>query len=323
MFELSGLRDVEEPGAFAHIAEAGCSPLVFFATGPDALSLRMLNNSLLSLKKINLAASAFVLADSADTCKKISARCWWSSRVVHRRPSSSLAVDRFWDWRFRLYAVKKEVLLQLLRHGCDRIIQSDTDTFWYADPFSVLDAIPAPIVFQQDRPIANAGLFYVRRHPLVYRLLEDIVWRVRLMQHAPDAVRFLVSWAKQPYYANSDDQTILHDVLLSLHTGRRVFLTTAKYEADNAHAGVRKNISWQTRPENALYRRLLQDLGAQRRHHKVTDRHFASIYGDVAIASPSIFAHSHHNGSVVHVAAHRGFQNKVQFFRARGMWLSQ
>ena len=58
--------------------------------------------------------------------------------------------------------------------------------------------------------------------------------RVQLFQHHPEVIPQMFPWARKPYYANSDDQTILNDCIISAVLRNRTFLgSTARFEAKN------------------------------------------------------------------------------------------
>ena len=40
--------------------------------------------------------------------------CFWTSRMLGVRPSDSISLRKFWDWRFRFYWAKKHYVAQLL-----------------------------------------------------------------------------------------------------------------------------------------------------------------------------------------------------------------
>ena len=117
-------------------------------------------------------------------------------------------------------------------------------TIWAFDPFPMLIAMAsdgASVIVQWDFPIANAGLMYATaRVPggagYGTALLEELAWRIKLFQRAPEAVGLVVAFAKPPYYANGDDQTLLNDCIVSFALRNRTFLgSTARFEARSKH----------------------------------------------------------------------------------------
>ena len=136
---------------------------IFLATGPDATSLAMAQNTVHMLARLGLQGHAMLLADSLETCERVGERilgadaCFWTSRMLVKRPSDSISLQKFWDWRFRFYWAKKHYVAELLRLGFS-VLQADTDTVWVHDPFPALHdivaATNASLVVQQDKPLA-------------------------------------------------------------------------------------------------------------------------------------------------------------------------
>ena len=80
----------------------------------------------------------------------------------------------------------------------------------------------------------------------------------------PEIVRF----AKPPYYANSDDQTLLNDAIVSAVTGNQTFAgSTARYEARNRYnpAGP----PWESVAEANEWKRLMSRLYKRQRWRTV------------------------------------------------------
>ena len=240
----SGHHDLEAPGALLAAAQLLANEhneLVFMVTGPDTNSVRVTNSSLVSLEGIGLRKHTLVIADSWETCGTLLAQpCFWTSRTLRTKPSSSLTNDQFWDWRFKFYYIKKRYMAQLVTAGYS-VLQTDTDTVWVHDPFPVLRSMHgASIVCMGDGPIANAGVLYARPgSTAAIALLEDVAWRVQLFQFWPEYVHKLVPFAQPPYYANSDDQTILNDAIVSAVLGQRTFLGST----GELHGGARCSLS--------------------------------------------------------------------------------
>ena len=136
-----GIGDLEAPGVLEETARQLANEhneLMLVATGPDATSIQMVNNTLVSLAGVGLRKHTLLLADSWTTCAQLLAPpCSWSSRVLRRAPSESRTMSQFWDWRFRFYYVKKLYIARLVRAGFS-VLQADTDTVWVHDPFPVL-----------------------------------------------------------------------------------------------------------------------------------------------------------------------------------------
>ena len=60
--------------------------------------------------------------------------------MLKNRPSESIVMTKFWDWRFRFYYVKKLYNARLVELGF-AVLQVDTDTVWTHDPFPMLRAM--------------------------------------------------------------------------------------------------------------------------------------------------------------------------------------
>ena len=63
------LRDLEAPNALLEVAtrRARGGDLIFLATGPDATSLAMAQNTVHMLRRLGLQGNAVLLADSLET----------------------------------------------------------------------------------------------------------------------------------------------------------------------------------------------------------------------------------------------------------------
>ena len=290
------LADIEEPGVLQN-ASASMTNIVVMCTGPDARSRQMTLNAYRSIDKIGLGRAVLVLADSLETCEKLPLPwCMWSSSVVNFRPAQSLSLARFWDWRFRFYHVKKRLISDLVRLQ-KHVIQSDTDTYWFRDPFPVLEIMNSSVVVQSDGPFANAGLVYARPGSAeALHMLDDVAWRIRLFQNRPSIVSRLVSFAKDPFYANSDDQTILNDAIQSAVLKRATFLgSTARFEAKSRHS--KHGPAWRDTREYKEHLETIKRVWAlgQTRSVKYQDRTHnykrfpLAAHDSVAIAPSSLF----------------------------------
>ncbi len=335
--------DLERPGA---LERAGSSlatargDLIFMATGPDATSVLMLRNSLVTIAGVGLRRNVLLLADSWRTCEGLAAPCYWSSRVLRERPSDSLTMKQFWDWRFKFYYVKKRYIAQLVRIGYG-VLQCDTDTVWTYDPFPMLHAFPSTIVAMRDSGLANAGIVYARPGgPKAQAMLDDVAWRVQLMQNWPDVVPTMVSFARPPYYANSDDQTLLNDAIVSAVIGNATFLgSTARFEARNRYNP--KGPDWGKMPESKEWGSQMRRVHRSFRAHHINTtwargnksaesvRYFTLPIGPagrggetLAFAPRALFAHLPHSSAnaITHLTAARGFRAKVSRLRALGLW---
>ena len=98
------MTDLEAPDVFRDAARAIATDhneFLMMATGPDDTSVQMLRNALNSMATVGLRRHVMVLGDSWDTCSKFFRHeaCYWSSRILLRKPSDSVVMTRFWDWR--------------------------------------------------------------------------------------------------------------------------------------------------------------------------------------------------------------------------------
>lgn len=207
------LGDLEAPNALAQAAagvartvvstETGVlqRELVMLATAPDQTSIQMTLNAIASLAMVGLDKHVLLLADSATTCASFSQPCYWSSRVLTNAPGPKAIVQaKFWDWRFRYYYVKKAYLSRLVRLGFS-VIQADTDTIWEHDPFPMLRSMSSSLVVMVDSELANAGLIYTRPGSReAVDILDEVAWRIQLLQNYPEMAGAIVPYAKPPYY---------------------------------------------------------------------------------------------------------------------------
>ena len=335
---MSGLlaTDLEAPGVLATAARSlvnAHSELILLATGPDNTSLLMTNSTLANIASVGLRKHVLVMADSWDSCQRLAGPCYWSSRVLNLPPSKSVVNDRFWDWRFRFYYVKKHYMAELVRLG-HHVLQADSDTIWEKDPFPMLRSMErSSIIVMADRGIANAGMIFARPGSgRALRILDDTAWRVQLMQNHPEAVAHIVSFAKGPrFYANSDDQTLLNDAILSAVIDQPTWLgSTAKYEAKNTHNP--HGPHWNTLNESQVFRQQMNLLWSRKQVLKVrcpwtrTDERYSfwplGKHDGIAIAPRRIFGHLPYseNTAITHLTAVRGFNAKMATMKRMGRW---
>ena len=334
--------DVEGPGALEAAARRVATTngeLLLMATGPDLTSIQMANNTLVSLASIGLRKNVLMLADSWTTCEQLLAQpCFWSSRVLLTAPAESGTSRQFWDWRFKFYYVKKSYMARLVKAGF-AVLQADTDTVWQHDPFPALRAMSgSSIISMGDGPIANAGVVYARPGSAAAQtLLEDVAWRIQLLQNWPDIVPKLVRFAtKPPFYANSDDQTILNDAIVSAVLGNRTFLgSTARFEAKSRYNP--RGPPWDAQPESAQWHAQLRQTQKLARYASLlvpwqsrSEQGSGYKYkyypigssDSVAIAPRILFAHLPFSAAnaMTHLTAARGFRSKVKALSDLGRW---
>jgi len=305
-------------------------------SGPMPSSVDMALNAMASLDAVGLGQHILLLADSAETCDTFHGySCYWSSRVLRVAPSDSITVQKFWDWRFRFHYVKKAYLSRLVFHGFS-VIQADTDTVWNRDPFPVLRSMPSSLITIRDRGICNAGLVYARPGSRQTRdIIDEVAWRVQLLQHYPETVAKLVHYAEPPYYANSDDQTILDDAVVSAVLRNRSWLSsTFRWEARHRYKAA--GVEWATQPEyrehrrkREIFRRLavsteLRVPWINATRTRITyDRWALPPSNDsFSVAPRALFAPLpyHPDNAVTHLMAARGFKSKVAVLKQIGKW---
>ena len=325
------------PDAAGNAAPPCRGELVMMATGPDATSIAMTNNSLVSMAALGLRKHVMLLTDSWTTCEILSrppGPCFWSSRMLRTRPADSITLQRFWDYRFRFYYIKKRYMAQLVAGGY-AVLQADTDTVWLHDPFLMLRQMGSSIISMRDVGLANAGVVYARPGSgAAHRLLEEVAWRIQLFQNFPEIVGRIVPFARPPYYANSDDQTLLNDAILSAVIRNRTFVgSTARYEARNKYNPTAPE--WSKQPEAALERAQMRTLWRSQSHGVTTIpwdangarriRYTTLPIGEgdsVAFAPRALFAHLPFTptSAIIHLTAARGFGAKVAALRRIGRW---
>ena len=238
--------------------------------------------------------------------------------------------------RFKFYYIKKLYIAKAVRLGFG-ILQVDTDTTWVHNPLPALRAMhQSSIIVMKDLPFVNAGVIFARPgSPEAQRLLDDVAWRVQLFQnHAREVIGRLVHYAREPYYANSDDQTLLSDCFLSAILGERTWLTsTARFEARNRYNNLKALPEWPQLPEAVEQKKQVQ-MAWKKARNRVVSIHWGSTPGrpgtrvtttkypsfalgpndSLALAPRRIFAHLPYDPSnaVTHLTAARGFQAKVR-----------
>lgn len=334
--------DVEEPGVLVDVASAIASPdreVVLVVTAGDDNSVRMADACLSQLHALGIDAHTIVVTDEVKSCSRLGklhrAKCLWSSRVLKRAPARSTSMDKFWDGRFRFYAAKKAYLASLVRQGF-RVFQSDADAVFARNPLPVFRSLPSncSVVVQTDGPIANAGMMYARPGTRAsQRLLDEVAWRIQLFQHRPSTIERVVRFATTPYYANSDDQTILNDAIVSFVTGNRTFLgAQARFEAKNSH-NRHATFSWTSLPEYQEWKRGITStwkrsrqiawtpyrvngtkIHSRRKHHVVGFPFFDEPRDYVCLAPHWLISHMPHTPKnyVTHLARARGMTAKMK-----------
>uniref|UniRef100_A0A7S4B2Q7 Nucleotide-diphospho-sugar transferase domain-containing protein n=1 Tax=Chrysotila carterae TaxID=13221 RepID=A0A7S4B2Q7_CHRCT len=332
------LRDLEAPGAVSAVGKEHASAagdIVLLATGPDVKSIQMAKNTMRMLRGLSLLPHTVLLADSIETCNSIGySGCYWSSRIILNPPSASVTLTKFWDWRFKFYYIKKKLMARFVGAGYG-VLQCDTDTVWQFNPFPALRSMPSSVVLQYDRPFANAGIMYARPGDAASMLLNELAYRIQLVQNRPDdAVPRIVSFAKKaPFYGNTDDQTALNDVILSLALGNRSFLgSLARFEASNRYKP--SGPEWHAIEESRLHIEQIRKTQSlfkmssvvlpwvPNTRHKYSCVPVAGTSDSVAIAPPMLFGHLpvKPKTGIAHLAGVSGFSAKTAHLKRIGAW---
>ena len=106
-----------------------------------------------------------------------------------------------------------------------------------------------------------------------------MAWRVQLFQNHPEVTGRLVHYAREPYYANSDDQTLLSDCFLSAILGERTWLTsTARFEARNRYNNLKTLPEWPQLPEAVEQKKQVQ-MAWKKARNRVVSIHWGSTPG--------------------------------------------
>ena len=148
------------------------------------------------------------------------------------------------------------------------VLQTDTDVAWLASPYPLLKTHFAnhSLVVQHDAPLVNAGVIYVqnaREGSGAAWLLQELARRVHLFMWNPEAVAAIVPWAKRPFFANADEQTIMNDVLISSIADEVTYAgSTAHWEIKR---GSSKGVKWDTTREKHQYDAMMRKVQQARR----------------------------------------------------------
>lgn len=327
------LGDAEEPHALLRIANLVANKkkeLTLAVTGSDHASIEMTHIMLKQFNRFGMDRSTLLITDDVDSCdiffQNTFAHCMWSSKVLEKAPARSTSLSRFWDGRFRFYATKKFYMAVLVQAGFT-VFQADMDMVIHKDPWPVFRQMTqkCSILVQNDRPIANAGMIVARPNSAEgLSLLLDVAWRVQVFQHRPSVVKKVVPFAKPPFYANSDDQTILNDAIISAVTGNRTFLgAQGRYETKNVHNPF-SSLSWTSLPEFELYKALLRKTWSKKetlyvQGIKTIAFPYAENSSDYICVAPAWLMGHVQDGEVnyvQHLAAARGSAEKLRLLRS-------
>ena len=260
---------------------------------PTASSSNALN-AVLQLRALQLHHILF-LSDSSASCYALrqaipSIACVWSSRIPSSRPpNGGLAVQRYWSFAFYFYDLRKHYTAKLAIELGINVLHTDTDVAWLGNPYPVLKGVfgSQNIVAMRDRPLVNAGVFYVqnvREGDGAAWVLRELSRRIHLFMFHPEAVQWYVPWAQPPFFANVDEQTLMNDCLRSSIANITSYAqATAGWEVKHRYTGTRMNRSFDFRRTSEY--RLLYSLAAA-----VTARqqhiHLPQPFTDTQICQP-------------------------------------
>ena len=183
--------DLESPGALelaiSQIAYEREVILVCGDASPTASSANGLN-TVLQLRALGLHHILF-LSVSAASCSAMrevvpDLACVWSSRLSPQKPANGgLCVQLYWGYAFYFYDLRKHYTARMAIEFGVNVLQTDTDVVWLANPYPALKLAYGAhqIVAMIDRPMVNAGVFYVqvstagltRGHPRVRALVSE------------------------------------------------------------------------------------------------------------------------------------------------------
>ena len=164
--------------------------------------------------------------------------------------------------------IAEELLYRLAVEEGVNVLQTDTDVAWLASPYPLLKTHFGnhSLVVQQDAPLVNAGVIYVqnaREGSGAAWLLQELARRVHLFMWHPEAVAEVVPWAKPPFFANADEQTIMNDVLISSIADEVTYAgSTAHWEIKR---GSSKSVKWDTTREKHQYDGMMRAVETARR----------------------------------------------------------
>ena len=126
-------------------------------------------------------------------------------------------------------------------------------------------SMKSSLIAMRDTGLANAGIVYARPGFASSHILGETAWRIQMMNFWPEVVPRIVTFAKSPpFYANSDDQTLMNDAIVSAVIGNRTFLgSTARYEARNRYNP--NAIEWNSVPESKQEGRMMRLMWSRKR----------------------------------------------------------
>jgi len=113
--------------------------------------------------------------------------------------------------------------------------------------------------------LLNAGIFYAqgaRRGSGLAWVLGEVARRIDLFMHHPEAVRQYVPWAVAPYFSNSDEQTLMNDVVVSAMTNLSYYVFSTALHEYRYGGRKKKPFTWEQTAEYALKQRARKEWTA-------------------------------------------------------------
>ena len=237
--------DVNQPGVLREVAAqiSYQREIILVCGDGSAYASPTALNTVIQFYAMRLRHVLYV-SDSRRSCENLRAglpglACVWSSRITTARPNhTGICVKKYFDMRFYFYDIRKEMVARLAVDEGMNVLQTDTDVAWFSNPYPQLKGgslARANLIAQHDEPFVNAGVFYaqnIKPDGGAAWLLKETARRVHTFLYHPEEVRRVVKWAKPPYFANADEQTLMNDVLVSSICNASVYLwSTAMFEA--------------------------------------------------------------------------------------------
>ncbi|KAG8468520.1 hypothetical protein KFE25_013603 [Diacronema lutheri] len=150
------------------------------------------------------------------------------------------------NFRTVLFVARKYIVHRLAVDEGIAVLQTDTDTVWFVNPFALFDS-PAlreyDVIVQRDAPFANAGVMFVRNARAgtgaAYVVAELLRTLQRFSGEDADvlrAVREVLPAAAAVARKVDNEQMHLNDIIASAALGRRVWSSSIKrlYGADGS-----------------------------------------------------------------------------------------
>lgn len=275
-------EDVAQPGALARAAAqiSFRREVILICGDGSAFASPMALNTVLQFWAMRLRHVLYV-SDSPESCARLrngapGLACVWSSSINKTKPvNGGLCNQKYWDMRFYFYVIRKEIVARLAVELGINVLQTDTDVAWFANPYPLLKlglVGRTNLVSQWDAPFVNAGCFYVQNVQPgdgAAWVLTELHRRIRLFMFTPEAVKKHVPWAAPPYFANSDEQTLMNDVIISAILGEPIYVFSTAFFEGKFGGGKRvlaKRGGWERTAEAAVQRQVRAKVGAKFKH---------------------------------------------------------